>query len=77
MLDEFERERLWGKLDEFDKRLDTTCESITKIEEYIKTEQIHQKEKIEKTEKNIKWGFGILGALVSIITILQVFDVVP
>jgi len=77
MLDEFERERLWGKLDEFDKRLDTTCDSITKIEEYIKIEQIKQIEKTEKTEKTIKWGFGLLGAIVSLVTILQVFNVLP
>lgn len=77
MFDEFERERLWGKLDEFDKRLDTTCESITKIEEYIKTEQTHQKEKIEKTEKTIRWGFGILGSIVSLVTILQILKVFP
>lgn len=61
-MDEFERGRVWQKIDEFDKRLDATCTSIAKIDQYIEDKEKGQDKKL-----------AIIGSIIGVIAVVALF----
>jgi len=61
-MDDFERGRLWERIDLFDSRLDLTCTAIAKIEQYI-----------QDKEKGHDKKLAIVGSIVAIIAVAALF----
>jgi len=61
-MDDFERNRLWKKIDIFDTRLDSTCTSIAKIQQYI-----------EDKEKGADKKLAIIGSIIGAIALIGIF----